>query len=197
MIVRRILLLILVFFFVLLPQRAITQQKTTDETISLDGINLHLGMQKSEVMDLLGKKYLLKHYGGKEDVWWVYNRKSKHRPDTGLMIIHKEGKRHFYPAGYFIACIEFKNKKISSVFKRLGKDISSLLSLLEEYNRDGKFIAKIKTSFIGNISFFNNNKLRGTAQDITMTFGKKYIIIIVATFKGQSNITEVSEVLEE
>jgi len=105
MIVRRILLLILVFFFVLLPQRAITQQKTTDETISLDGINLHLGMQKSEVMDLLGKKYLLKHYGGKEDVWWVYNRKSKHRPDTGLMIIHKEGKRHFYPAGYFICLL--------------------------------------------------------------------------------------------
>jgi hypothetical protein len=175
------LLVIIAICFAMLPLSSLAQQKAAGETISLDGINLKLGMQKSEVMDLLGKRYLLQHYGGKEDIWRVFQRGGKYRAGT---------------VGSMVSEVTFKDDKVFKIWRKRGEDISSLLSILEEYNRRGQFSATVKTEFLGHSKIGDSNETV-TGQSIIMDFGKKQIIIIVTTFKGQPEITEVNELLRD
>jgi nitrogen regulatory protein PII len=180
MLSRRILFVIAVAYLALCSLSAQAQQKA-EETISLNGINLSLGVQKSEVMDLLGKKYLLEHYGGKEDIWRIFKREGKYRAGT---------------VGSMVAQVTFKDGKTSDIFIKRGNNISSLLTVLEEYNKRGQVNATIKTNFLGH-GRINDSNETVTGQSIVMDFGKKYIIVIVTTLKDQPEITEVNEVMGE
>jgi hypothetical protein len=180
MLIWRIPFVIFVAYLALCPLSAQAQQ-IAEETISLNGINLSLGMKKSEVINFVGKEYLVQHYGGKEDIWRIFKRGGKFRAGT---------------TGSMVGQLTFKDDKVWEVYNKRGDGIASLLAILEEYNRRGQFIATIKTNFLGHGKIDGTNEI-GTAQSIVMSFGKKYIIVIVSTFKGHPEITEVNEVLGE
>jgi hypothetical protein len=175
---RKILYIILTFCVVLMPQSVLTQQKVSDEAIYLDGITLNLGMQKTDVLGLLGKNFIVQHYGGKDDGWRVFQRGDKYRPGT---------------AGSMIAHIEFKDGTLCHVWKKRGDDITALLAVLYEMNKQGKFTANVKINYIGHAS----NDPGRTANLIVIDYGKKQISVIVDSYKGQTNINSVAEVMEE
>jgi hypothetical protein len=82
---------------------------------------------------------------------------------------------------------------ICHVWKKRGDDITALLAVLYEMNKQGKFAANVKINYIGHAS----NDPGRTANIIVIDYGKKHITIIVDSYKGQTNINEVAEVLDE